>query len=522
MERKTVRLMMICIMFVVLTGCGKDRTDSTTDVPGEKVKAESGANDNDAAPIKEHVGETGAAGPDETAEGKETVEYQVTGVSAFIKNEAEVNLVEEDGQVMTDGTDIILSDTVEYVKSDRKEIMETRQVESVVNENDPSTYKVIQKEQEVETVEEIPIEYTDSSGNVKYAFRDGSWYVYKYSSGDITVTDEEDEETVLLLLNMFGEYDDYEVVNMECSVVKTDGMEPQYAYRVLYQKEEELTGPPDNLEKLTVSKTVPNVTRKKEIIEEKVPVTLEEEVGTGEYIYYGWQELDEGIYYFDKNGEKVTGMQVIEGVRYLFDEHGVLIEESGVNVSSRNGNIDWRLVSMERLDLAMIRCGYRGSSEGMLVQDARCEENIVGSREAGMDVSIWFYSQAVNEKEAVEEASFVVAMARKYEITSPLILATGHSSDFDGRADSLSVQDRTTYVEAFCRTVQNAGYTPMIFGNEDWLNNGLDMSRLESYPLCLAEYDSNITYTGSCDIWQYTAKASIDGISGYTGLSIRP
>lgn len=508
MKMKTVRLMVFCAMLMFLTGCGKKETYSASVGVRE---AAAGSEDNVNCSANVPVGNYGEE--TELEEPEEPVDYQAVDVSECVKTEAEVNLAEEDGQIMTSDMDVVLPDTVEYVESDRKEILDTRRVESVEDENDPSTYKIVQKEQEVEVIEEIPIEYTDNSGNVKYAFLDGVWYSYKYSSGDITMTDREDEETILFLLNMFGEYDDYEVVNVECSVLETDGMEPQYAYRVLYRKASALSEPPTNLEKLTVSKTQKNVTTRKEIIEEKVPVIYE---------YFGWQELDGNIYYFDKNGDKVTGMQIIKGIRYLFDEDGVLIEESGVNVSSRNGNIDWQKVGTERLDFAMIRCGYRGSSEGMLVQDARCEENIAGARKAGMNVSIWFYSQAVTEKEAVEEASFAAAMARKNEITSPLILVTGYSNGFNGRADGLSVQNRTAYAEAFCKTIQNAGYTPMIFGDEDWLNNGLNMSGLGDYPLWLAQYNPNITYAGSCDMWQYTAKARIDGISGYTGLSIRP
>lgn len=510
MKKMTVRLIMFCAVLVILTGCGKNKN-----VPISADETEVHMNGSPAEPAGDCAEKTESERPDgsEAAEG---------ALDDSIKTEAEVDLTREDRQIMASDMDTVPLDTVEYVESDRIEILETRQVETVVDENDPSTYKIIRTEQEVEVIEEIPIEYSDSLGNVKYTFLDGIWYHCQYSSGEITMSDEEDEETVLLLLNMFGDYDDYEVENMECSILMEKGGEPQYAYRVLYRKDVALSEAPSDLENLTVSKTRQNVTTQKVIVEEKVPVTREEKVETGMYIYHGWQELDGDTYYFDKNGEKVTGMQVMNGVRYLFDEHGVLVESSGVNVSSRNGSIDWEAVRQAGIEHAMIRCGYRGSSGGMLIQDARCEENIMGARSAGADTAVWFYSQAVNEKEAVEEADFIVALARKYELSAPLVLATGYSSGLDGRADGLSTEDRTACVEAFCRTVQDAGYTPMIYGEKDWLNNNLDMSRLGDYRLWLAEYNPNITYTGACDIWQYTGTGVIDGISGHTGLSIRP
>lgn len=520
MERKTVLLIGFCILFMILTGCGKNTSHSASE---EEPKIVTGSEDGTGA------GPSGTAkDPEEKTESDEPENAEVLtdpekpDVLDLVKTEEEVDLAKEDTQAALSEEDAVLSDTVEYVESDKVEILETRYVESVVDENDPATYKVVTKEQKVEKVEEIPVEYLDSSGNVKYTFRDGVWYYRKYSSGEITMTEEEDTEDVLLLMNLFGEYDDYEVVDMECNVLTEEDMEPQYAYRVLYCKEEALSELPDDLENLTVSRTRQEITTQIETVEEKVPVMLEKKVGTGMYVYYGWQELDGDTYYFDKNGEKVRGTQVINGICYQFDEHGVLLEGSGVNVSSRKGSIDWKAVRRAGIEFAMIRCGYRGSSEGMLVQDSRCEENIVGARREGLDTAIWFYSQAVTEKEAAEEAAYVTAIAEKYGISAPLVLVMGYSGDRKGRADGLSVEERTACAAAFCKAVQDAGHTPMICGTEDWLNHCLDRSRLGGYPVWLIQYNSDMTYTIPCEIWQYTGKAVIDGISGHTGLSIRP
>jgi len=506
---------------VLLAGCGKAEPDSRS-VGKLRIWAEP-EKILDEAPAEPEIepDEEAKEVPEDSDEPDETVDYQVVDITGLVKAEGEIDVSAEDGQTTATDTDAVPSDTVEYVESDREEVMETRMTESIVDENDPKTYQVVQKEQETDATEEIPIEYTDDIGNVKYAFVDGSWYEYRYSSGDISMPGEEDEETALLLLNLFGEYDDYEVMRVDSSMTEEEGEEPVYAYHVLYRKTSLISELPAELDGLTASKTRQEVTKTKEIVEEKVPVMLKEQVGTGEYIYYGWQELDGDTYYFDKNGEKVTGMQVIKGIRYLFDEHGVLTQGSGVSVTSRNGTVDWKKVRHAGVEFALIRCGYRGMTDGMLVQDSLCEENIIKARRNGIDAAVYFYSQAVTEKEAIEEASVLVAMAGKHQISAPLVLAVGHTRDFHGRADGLSREDRTACVRAFCRTVQNAGYTPMLYGSGDWLNTCLDMAMLEEYPVWLAQYNSNVTYTGSWEIWQYTARAEVDGISGYTGLSIK-
>lgn len=513
-----VRCFIFCMTVFILTGCGNRGTDRKTEA--EPKQAETLEESDREFSVPETVDEEEAEVILKEPElPEEPVDYQVRDVAGLICQEEEIALSQEDGQAS--GESALLSDTVEYVESEKKEITELRSRELTVDENDPDTYRIVRKEQIVEVTEEIPEEYTDELGNVKYAFLNESWYKYRYSSGDISMPGEQDEETALFLLNLTGEYDDYEVVKVESSVLEEEGEEPVYAYHVLYRKSSVIDGLPEDLEGLTVSRTRQEVTTKTEIVEEKVPVTVEEEVGTGEYIYYGWQEIEGDTYYFDKSGEKVTGMQVIQGIRYLFDDHGVLLEGSGVSVSSRNGAVDWEKVSDSGIEFALIRCGYRGTTGGMLIQDARCEENIIGARRSGIDVSICFYSQAVTEKEAVEEASVLAAMAQKHQISTPLVLDVGYTTVFEGRTSGLSVEDRTTLVKAFCRTLQNAGFTPMIHGNHDWLDNYLNMSELREYPLWLAQYNANVTYAGPWEIWQYTAGGTVEGINGHTGLSIK-
>jgi GH25 family lysozyme M1 (1,4-beta-N-acetylmuramidase) len=410
---------------------------------------------------------------------------------------------------------------VEYVESSRSEVLEKRTKATVVDENDPSTYRIVQKEQQVQTDVEVPIKYTDSSGNVKYERIDGVWYEYFYSMGDLSLPNKRDDALALRILNLFGDYDGYEAVDIQCNEISGTGDETSYVYQILYRKETVLEEAPEDLEYLTVAETTTERTTTIQRIEEKVPVMREEETATGEYIYHGWQQLDGNTYYYDSSGEKVTGMQVIQGIGYEFDENGILTARSGVDVSSRNGTIDWSKAAASGIGSALIRCGYRGMTGGMLIADSKCEENIKGAGNAGLDVGIYFYSQAISEEEAEEEARFLLDMAEKYKITSPLVLSYGYTKDFQGRADGLSPADRNSCAAAACKVINAAGYTPMIYGNADWVGQCMELPIMGNDHFWIAQYNPELTYTGSCNIWRYTSKGTVDGIQGYTGLNMR-
>ena len=233
-----------------------------------------------------------------------------------------------------------------------------------------------------------------------------------------------------------------------------------------------------------------------------------------QYKYTGWQTIDNARYYFDKNGNYVTGKQVIQGVEYTFANNGVLSMGDGVfgiDVSKWNGNIDWNAVKNSGVSYVIIRCGFRGSTQGALIEDAMFRKNIEGAQAAGLNVGVYFYTQAVNEVEAVEEASMVLALVQKYRISYPIFIDTEASG---GRADRISKETRTAVCRAFCETIRNAGYTPGIYASKSWFTDKLSMSSLSAYKIWVAQYAAKPTYTGRYDLWQYSDKGTINGISG--------
>lgn len=191
----------------------------------------------------------------------------------------------------------------------------------------------------------------------------------------------------------------------------------------------------------------------------------------------------------------------------------------GIDVSKWNGEIDWDKVKNAGVEYAIVRAGYRGAVSGSLVEDPYFTANMKGAAASGMPVGIYFFTQAVNEVEAVEEASAVLSLIREYQIEYPVFIDT-EGAGGNGRADGLDPETRTLVCEAFCRTIENAGYKAGVYASRNWYNNNLYTERLENYFIWLAEYRSVPLYQGYYQMWQYTSKGKIDGVSGNVDMNI--
>lgn len=509
-------------LMLASAGCGarEESAVGAQDLEQEEQRTEptgqESGNDTEVSAFYKTGESGGSAEEKEEMPEPQSVPYTAMDISGILITEEEAGSG-EDGWISS-SVGGMPPDTVEYVPSSREEILETVYEESTVDENDPDTYRIIEYEQEVPVILEEPTEYTDSAGMVRYALQDGIWYEYLYGAGEVAL-DTEDEELALLLLNMDGAYDDYELMELNCEYSGEEGDPAAYSYHVLYRKTIELEGAPEEVEHLSVTKTEQTQSMELQTVQEKVPVMVSREEPTGAYRYFGWQEEEGKSCYYDEDGNRVTGAQVIRGIRCEFDRDGYLISRSGVDVSSRNGTVDWEKVHAAGIRFAMVRGGYRGTGNGELILDGEAGRNLEGAAAVGISTGVYIYSQAVNELEAVEEASLAVALAREYGTDMPLALKMDTSGpSYAGRADGLSPEDRTKIAEAFCETVRNAGYEPMIFAGENWIANNLEA--LENVTVWYAADDADHSDMDGCEIWQYTAKGTVDGITGDVGVNI--
>lgn len=191
----------------------------------------------------------------------------------------------------------------------------------------------------------------------------------------------------------------------------------------------------------------------------------------------------------------------------------------GIDVSKYQKEIDWDIVAAEGVEFAIIRCGYRGMQTGALVEDPYFRANLEGAKKAGIKVGIYFFSQAVNAVEAVEEASMVLELLDGESVDYPVFI------DIEGgggtaRADLIDADTRTLVCEYFCKTIKNEGYTPGVYSGRWYYYNKLHAEQLEGYSIWLAEYRDTPLYENRYDMWQYTSKGTVAGIEGYVDLNV--
>ncbi len=234
------------------------------------------------------------------------------------------------------------------------------------------------------------------------------------------------------------------------------------------------------------------------------------------YRYFGWQSIDGATYFFDKNGNKVTGAQIIQGVKYDFGPDGaLLVKGNGIDVSKYQGNIDWNQAK-SAVSFAIIRCGYRGQNDGQLHEDPYFYQNMKGAKAAGVATGVYIFSRALNEAEAVQEASMAVAMAQKAGgCAYPIYLDMEDTTRGQNR---LSNAERTAIVNAFVSTVQSSGYKAGLYCSKNWMTSKMDAGSISCH-VWIAQYNTKCTYGGKYTMWQYSSTGSVPGIKGHVDMN---
>ena len=152
-----------------------------------------------------------------------------------------------------------------------------------------------------------------------------------------------------------------------------------------------------------------------------------------------------------------------------------------IDVSEFNGAISWQKVA-NSCDSAIIRAGYRGYGQGTLVTDKKFKTNIEAAQAAGVNIGVYFVTQAISEVEARLEAKYTLGLIKGYKLTLPIFIDSEDANKGAGRADSgkLSRTKRTAILKAFCEEIQREGYAAGIYASEYWLKNLCDISKLKS------------------------------------------
>lgn len=194
----------------------------------------------------------------------------------------------------------------------------------------------------------------------------------------------------------------------------------------------------------------------------------------------------------------------------------------GVDVSEHQHEIDWSKAAESGVGFAYIRSGYRGWTQGGLYEDAWFRRNIEGARAAGLDVGVYFYSQAINVAEAIEEANFVLDQIRGYDVSLPIIFDWEIPEDApEARTNGLDPAIIADCCVAFCETVKAAGYDAGIYFNLQLGYYSVELDRLTDFDFWIADWGSEYPkFYYAFKFWQYSRHGEIPGIEGEVDLNL--
>lgn len=209
-----------------------------------------------------------------------------------------------------------------------------------------------------------------------------------------------------------------------------------------------------------------------------------------------------------------------DGQHISYDD-GTYTIRHGIDVSHHQGAIDWEKVKADGYDFAILRCAYRSYGQaGELCEDREFAGYIDGAHKTGIDVGVYFFSQAISEEEAVEEADYVLDLLKERKIELPITYDPESIREDEARTDDLTGEQATKNTIAFCERIKKAGYEPMVYSNMVWEADYLDMSQIEQYPKWYADYEKIPQTPYDFTFWQYSEKGNVDGISGPVDLDV--
>ena len=191
----------------------------------------------------------------------------------------------------------------------------------------------------------------------------------------------------------------------------------------------------------------------------------------------------------------------------------------GVDVSAHQGPIDWQAVKNSGIEFAIIRLGYRGYGSGKLVEDEYAKQNLQAAKEAGLKIGAYFFSQALDIKEADEEIQFMLNMLADVYLDMPIVLDWEIPAE-DARTKDMDARTLTDIQLHFCGQMKKMGLQPMVYFNWHQSENLYYLSELEAYPFWLALYQDRMTYPWKVEMWQWTSSGKVPGIQGNVDINV--
>ena len=229
-----------------------------------------------------------------------------------------------------------------------------------------------------------------------------------------------------------------------------------------------------------------------------------------------WVDLSDDI---ERNDYDYNNLKYQNPVMNYYEE-GKLVSKCGADISANQGDVDFAKLKKAGCDFVMIKIGARGYSSGNIVFDQNYKDNLKAAKKAGLDIGVYFCSQAVNKSEAREEADELLDAIADYDVSYPIAFVMETVNDDMARIEALDMDERTTVAKAFLDRVEDSGYTAMLYGDKEWLLTMVDMERLSDYDVWYAQDSKKPDYPYEFGMWQYDSGASIKGVSGKVAMSM--
>ena len=248
--------------------------------------------------------------------------------------------------------------------------------------------------------------------------------------------------------------------------------------------------------------------------------------GSASKVSTGWFIKDGKTSYSFSDGSIAKGHVMINGLKYYFDNNGYLKSKVGIDISVWNEIVNWNEIKKAGIDFVIIRSSGSYASNGKLYKDSKFDSHIRGALNAGLQVGIYHYSQAITRDEAILEARYVDSIIRPYKskLTLPVAFDRelySESNGYYGRTYKIGKEKDAEVSLAFLDEITRLGYKGSFYSYTSYLNNQINMNKISpKYPVWVAQYNYKCDYKGPYTTWQYSSQGKVNGIRGNVDMNI--
>lgn len=228
-----------------------------------------------------------------------------------------------------------------------------------------------------------------------------------------------------------------------------------------------------------------------------------------------WVELTEELVPFSMDRSKFSvsnGRAYYNGADYTL--------KLGIDVSDHQKEIDWQAVADSGVEFVILRCGWRGYTVGGLNEDGYFHQNIQGAKDAGLDVGVYFFSQATTAEEGAEEARFTLDILNGYELDLPVFFDWEEIGTAEARTDNVPGSVVTDACLEFCRVIEEGGYESGVYTYLNLAYFTYELDRLAGMTFWLGDPGSAPEFYYDHNIWQYSFTGAVPGIEGDVDMNV--